>query len=371
MVTQTLLDGPRRAAGDGGSRRSSRASVRLWLFTVAGLVWLMVLIGGSTRVTGSGLSITEWAPIVGTVPPLSDAAWAEAFARYREIPQFRLVNPDMTLAEFRFIYAWEWGHRFLGRILGLVYALPLLVFWLGGRIPRAELPRHLAILGLGACQGMIGWWMVSSGLVDRVSVAPIRLAVHLTLAAALFAMILATALTLDREAPRARLSAARRTGAAVVLAWVFVQIFLGALVAGNDAGLVYDTWPLMGDRFVPGEIFELRPLWLNFLENTATVQFVHRMGAYVLFALALGQFVSIVVSPRGSSARVTSWALVFVVAFQILVGIATLLLNVPPSLALVHQAMAMLVLAAAVVHAVTVFSPGRVEAALGGAAPRF
>jgi cytochrome c oxidase assembly protein subunit 15 len=345
--------------------------VRLWLFSIAGLIWLMVLIGGSTRLTGSGLSITEWAPILGTVPPIGDAAWAEAFAKYRAIPQFRLVNPDMTLDEFQFIYAWEWGHRFLGRIIGFAYLVPMLFFFAVGRIGRAELPRHLAILGIGLLQAVIGWWMVSSGLVDRVSVAPLRLAVHLTLAAALFAMVLATALTLDHEMPAARLSTGRRIGAAVVLGWVFVQIFLGALVAGNGAGLVYDTWPLMGESFVPDEIFELQPLWLNFLENTSTVQFVHRIGAYVLFALALGQFVSIVVSPRGPSARVTGWALVFVVAFQILVGIATLLLNVPLSLALVHQGTAMAVLAAAVVHAVTVFAPGRAEAALGRAASGF
>jgi cytochrome c oxidase assembly protein subunit 15 len=349
----------------------SRGAVRLWLFSIAGMIWLMVLIGGATRLTGSGLSITEWAPILGTIPPLTDAAWAAAFAKYQAIPQFRLVNADMTLDEFQFIYAWEWGHRFLGRVLGLAYAVPLIFFLAVGRIGRAELPRHLAILAIGACQGLIGWWMVSSGLVDRVSVAPLRLAVHLTLAAGLFAMVLATALTLDREMPAAHLSPGRRIGAAVVLGWVFVQIFLGALVAGNGAGLVYDTWPLMGDSFVPGEIFELEPVWLNFIENTSTVQFFHRTGAYVLFALALGQFVSIVVSPRGPSARVTGWALVFVVAFQMLVGIATLLLNVPLSLALVHQGMAMLVLAAAVVHAVTVFAPGRAEVALGRATSGF
>ncbi|WP_228259668.1 COX15/CtaA family protein [Siculibacillus lacustris] len=345
--------------------------MRLWLFAVAGLVWLMVLVGGVTRLTGSGLSITEWAPILGALPPLNDADWAAAFAKYREIPQYRLMNAGMTLADFRFIYGWEWTHRLLGRLIGVAYAVPMVVFLATGAIRRAELPRFLALLVLGGLQGVIGWWMVASGLVDRVSVAPLRLAVHLTLAAMIFAALLWTALTLaEAGRPSRPMSRRRRLAAAVVLAWVFVQIFLGALVAGNDAGLVYNTWPMMGEHFVPPELMAYDPWWVNLFENHATVQFLHRMGAYLLFALALAQFVSIVVSGRTATARVSAFALGFMAAFQILVGIATLLLQVPLSLAIVHQGVAMLVLVAAVTHAVSVFSPGRVVAGLSHAADR-
>lgn len=343
--------------------RSDRP-VRLWLFGVALMVFAMVLIGGITRLTGSGLSITEWAPLLGAVPPLGDADWAAAFDRYREIPQYKLVNAGMTLAEFKFIYWWEWSHRLLGRLIGIAYAVPLAVFVVGGYIERARLPRFLILLALGGLQGAVGWWMVSSGLDTRVDVAPLRLAVHLTLAAVVFAALLWTALTLSAGGRTPRPSPVRRIGAGLSLVMVFVQIFLGALVAGNHAGLVYDTWPLMNGAFVPPELLAHEPWWRNFIDNRGTVQFVHRIGAYVLFALVLAQFVTIVVTARTATARVSAFALGFAVAFQILVGIATLLQHVPFSLALVHQGTAMGVLAAAVIHAVSVFAPGRMETTL-------
>ena len=338
--------------------------IRLWLYGVAVMIFAMVVVGGITRLTGSGLSITEWAPLLGTIPPLSEADWAAAFARYREIPQYRLLNAGMNLEDFRSIYWWEWSHRFLGRTVGVVYALPLLGFVLSGAIPMARLPRFLGLLVLGGLQGVVGWWMVASGLVDRVSVAPYRLAAHLTLAALIFAAVLWTALTLSNTGRTPRRSPLRRIGAGLVLLWVFVQIFLGALVAGNDGGLVYNTWPLMNGRVVPDDLFSHEPLWRNFFENPATAQFFHRLGAYVLFALVIVQFVLIVVTARTATARVSAFALGFLVVFQIMVGIAALMMQVPFSLALVHQATAMLVLTAAVVHAVSVFAPGRMETTL-------
>jgi len=338
--------------------------VRLWLYAVAAMIFAMVVIGGITRLTGSGLSITEWAPILGAWPPTNAADWEAAFSRYREIPQYRLLNAGMSLDEFRVLYWWEWGHRLLGRAVGVVFVLPFLGFVVGGVIPRARIPRYVGLLALGGLQGLVGWWMVASGLADRVSVAPYRLAVHLTLAALIFAAVLWTALTLSDGGRPPRRSPLRRIGASLVLVWVFVQIFLGALVAGNDAGLVYNTWPLMNGRVVPDDILSHEPVWRNFFENPATVQFVHRLGAYVLFALVLAQFVLIVVTARTATARVSAFVLGFLVAFQMMVGISTLLMQVPIPLALIHQATAMLVLAAAVVHAVSVFAPGRMETTL-------
>ncbi|NLH82393.1 MAG: heme A synthase [Phyllobacteriaceae bacterium] len=360
-MVPTTID---RAPEERRSREATLLPVRLWLFLVAGMIVAMVIVGGLTRLTESGLSITEWAPILGALPPLSDADWHAAFERYREIPQYRLLNAGMTLDDFRSIYWWEWSHRLLGRAIGLVFLIPMGVFWATGRIPRVHLARYLTIFALGALQGAIGWWMVSSGLVDRVEVAPLRLAVHLTLAAVLYAAVLWTALTLSARGRTPRPSPVRRIGAGAVLGWVFVQIFLGALVSGNHAGLVYDTWPLMNGHLLPPDAFAITPLWRDLIENHATVQFLHRMGAYVLFALVIVQFVTIVVTARTATARVSAFALGFVVAFQIMVGISTLLMHVPFALALIHQATAMAVLTAAVIHAVSVFAPGRMEQTL-------
>lgn len=360
MVPMSLERFPTAIPGEDAANRA----VRMWLYGVAALIFAMVVVGGATRLTESGLSITEWQPLLGVIPPLTETDWAAAFARYREIPQFRVMNADMTLDDFRFIYWWEWSHRLLGRFVGFAYAVPLVFFVATGRIPLARLPRHLVIFALGGMQGAIGWWMVASGLVDRTEVAPLRLAVHLTLAAALFAAVLWTALTLSSGGRMPRPSPIRRIGAGVVLGWVFVQIFLGALVAGNRAGLVYDTWPLMAGRILPGEAFTMVPLWHDLVENQATVQFLHRMGAYVLFALVIVQFVTITVTARTATARFSAFALGFAVAFQIMVGIATLLMHVPFALALIHQGTAMVVLAAAVIHAVSVFAPGRMERTL-------
>jgi cytochrome c oxidase assembly protein subunit 15 len=346
------------------STERSAHPVRVWLGIVAAMIFAMVVVGGATRLTGSGLSITEWAPIMGAIPPLTPADWAAAFARYKEIPQYRLENAGMTLDAFKAIFWWEWSHRLLGRSVGAVYTLPLVWFVVRGTIGRAKLPRFLILLGLGGLQGFVGWWMVASGLVDRVTVAPYRLAVHLTLASVLFAAIVWTALTCGKSSMTRRRSPVLRIGAGAIVGWTIFQIFLGALVAGNHAGLVYNTWPSMNGDFVPPDLFTWHPLWRNFFENHAMVQFLHRMGAYVLFAGVMVQFTLVVVTARTAMARISAFILGLTVAFQLLVGIATLLMLVPLSMALTHQAMAMIVLTAAVFHAVSVFAPGHIETAL-------
>ena len=336
------------------------AAVRVWLFGVAALVLAMTVVGGATRLTDSGLSITEWQPLLGAIPPLSDAAWAEAFQKYQQIPQFKILNHAMVLDEFKFIYWWEWAHRFLGRFIGLAYAVPLAWFALRRRIPAGFMPRLLVILLLGGMQGAVGWWMVASGLEARTSVAPYRLATHLTLACVIFAALVWTALSLKpRQATPIRtasLPVSIHVMAGVLLAAVFLQIFLGALVAGNDAGLVYNTWPDMNGAFLPAEALSLKPFWRNFFEDHATVQFVHRLGAYLLLAVSFWQAVAARRLSGADRARVSAFVVFGLTIAQAMVGIATLLLVVPLSIALIHQALAVILLGAVNYHTHEVFA---------------
>ncbi|HEX5775589.1 MAG TPA: COX15/CtaA family protein, partial [Caulobacteraceae bacterium] len=263
--------------------RSDRSTpVALWLFAVAALVVAMVLVGGATRLTGSGLSITEWRPVTGAIPPLSDAAWQAEFARYKTIPQYRELNQGMELAGFQAIYWWEWTHRLLGRLVGVVFAVPFVIFLVRRQIPKRLVWRCWVMLGLGALQGLIGWWMVSSGLADRVSVAPERLTVHLGLALLLFILLFWTALDAWSGQPRQESLTRWRTGALVFLAAVFAQSLLGALVAGTDAGLVYSDFPTRGGRLVPTD-YSGDGFWATLAHTQASVQFHHRRGAYALF----------------------------------------------------------------------------------------
>ncbi|WP_407051431.1 COX15/CtaA family protein [Methyloraptor flagellatus] len=345
-MTTIALDAP---AGASPGRRG-QGLVRAWLVLVALMVFAMVIVGGATRLTDSGLSITEWQPLLGAIPPMTDAAWAEAFAKYKAIPQYTQMNQGMDLAAFKFIFWWEWAHRFLGRMIGVVFFVPFVAFLATGLIARRDAGRFAAIFVLGGIQGAVGWWMVASGLVDRVSVAPYRLAVHLTLASIIFAALVWTAASLGRNDRRENEAPRIRTGAALVVAMVFVQIFLGALVAGNDAGLVYNTWPSMNGFVVPPEWLAMEPMWRNFFENHATVQFVHRGGAYILTALALIQ--AIVALRLGQSAPVRRSAvfLILAVLAQVVIGIGTLVMVVPLGMALLHQAFGILVLTAATLH---------------------
>jgi len=325
--------------------------VRVWLWAVAALVAATVIVGGATRLTGSGLSITEWRPVTGVIPPWGTTDWLLEFDKYRTIPQFLIVNPDMTLAKFKFIYWWEWTHRMLGRLIGFAFAVPFAVFLWRGLIDRPLFRKLGGLFALGGLQGAIGWWMVSSGLAERTDVSQYRLALHMTLACVILAGLVVLAVRLrgvsDAVLPRLRVSAA------VLLLLVLVQIFIGALVAKTGAGLTFNTWPLMDGSFIPpfDQLFAMVPYWKNLFENVMTIQFIHRMMAYLLFAAA---FLHAIDTQRSGPfpAGLRGAVLFALVAAQAMLGIVTLLWGSPLWVSLVHQAGAVAVLIAATVHLV-------------------
>jgi heme a synthase len=336
-------------------------AVRIWLLTVAVLIALMVVVGGATRLTESGLSIVEWKPVTGALPPLSEAQWNAAFEAYRNIPQYAALNAGMNIAQFKTIFWWEWSHRLLGRVIGMVYLLPFLYF-LWRYTLGAELKRRLwLIFGLGALQGAVGWWMVASGLSERTEVSHYRLATHLVLALLIYASIVWTLRRLGEREPLA-VSARLRTTSIVLVALTFVQLYLGALVAGLRAGLVYNTWPLIDGAFIPAgaRLWFDAPWWRNLFDNTLTVQFEHRMTAYALFVLAVLHVLDALRSSR-VAALGALW-LVAAIALQATLGILTLLNQVPIHLALSHQAIAIAVLTLAVMQAERL-APRHAEAA--------
>jgi cytochrome c oxidase assembly protein subunit 15 len=324
------------------------SAVALWLLAVAALVFAMVVVGGITRLTESGLSIVRWEPLSGTLPPIGDSAWAAEFAAYKQSPQYQLVNNGMRLADFKSIYFWEYAHRLLGRIIGLAFALPLLWFAWKRAIPRSYGWKLGFILALGAVQGAIGWWMVASGLVDRPDVSHIRLAVHLLTALAIFAVTLWVALDLLRLARDGAARPARMPTAAIwMLSLLFLQYLFGAYVAGLDAGFAYSSWPRMGDQWFPADAPLLEPFLRNFADNPIVVQFVHR---WLAFAVAAAALVLAGAAWRGGH-RESAAALAGAVTVQILLGILTLLSGVELWIAASHQAMAVLLLAATLVAA--------------------
>jgi heme a synthase len=321
----------------------SRA-VAVWLFLVAAMVFAMVLVGGATRLTGSGLSITEWKPISGAMPPMSAEDWMILFRKYQQIPEARQVNPDMTLEGFKAIFWWEWGHRQLGRLIGLVYALPFAFFAFTHRIPRRLMARCWLALALGALQALVGWLMVESGLTDRVDVAPERLMAHLGLALVIFCLLIWTGFE-AWAGPGRPISVGRWKGiSAALAAAVFVQILLGGLVAGNDAGMVYNDWPLMNGRLFPAD-YAADSLWRTVVHSPAAVQLHHRLGAYLLFAGAwLAAWGALRSRVLGLEVRQLAIALAGLVTLQAILGIVTLVHVTPLGLALAHQALAAVVL---------------------------
>jgi len=324
------------------SAKGSLAAVRIWLFAIAALIFAMVIVGGATRLTGSGLSITEWQPILGAIPPQSDAAWQAAFEKYKQIPEYQLVNPDMTLAGFKAIYRWEWAHRLLGRLIGFVFLLPFLYFLARRAIPRPSIPKVVALFILGGAQGALGWFMVKSGLSDRVDVSQYRLAAHLALATAIGAYAFWLGLSIGQDRDR-RASAATRP-AMLLCGLVYLQIIAGAFVAGLKAGHASNTWPLMNGDIVPAGLDVYSPWWLNLFENPLTAQFAHRMLAY-LVALAIGAFAfSAWRSKAAEALRVPALAMLGAVTLQIVLGVATIVYGVPLGFALAHQANAILLL---------------------------
>jgi heme a synthase len=329
-----------------------RRAVRLWLMAVAALIFATLVVGGATRLTESGLSIVEWKPVTGVLPPLDAAGWQVEFEKYQAIPQYRERNLGMSLDDFKTIYWWEWSHRVLARLVGAAFLLPFLWFLWQGSIERELRARLWTIFGLGAALGAVGWWMVSSGLSDRVSVSQYRLAFHLTLAGAIYAAILWTAQGLA-PAPRIIATGRIRAGAIAIVALTIAQIYLGALVAGLRAGLIYNTWPLIDGSIVPdpARLFFETPVWRNFFENTLTVQFDHRLAAYALWLLAMLHAIDVIRTLRGGAALTGALALASLVTLQAALGIVTLLYQAPLGLALLHQATAIVVLTVAVVHA--------------------
>ncbi|GLS18847.1 heme A synthase [Labrys miyagiensis] len=326
--------------------------IRAWLILVALMVVGMVVLGGATRLTGSGLSITEWKPIRGTIPPLSDADWAAEFERYKQIPQYVKLNLGMSLDEFKFIYWWEWTHRLVGRLIGFVFFVPMLVFWLKGWLTRELTWKLVGLLALGGSQGALGWWMVASGLADRTEVSQYRLAMHLTLACVIFLAITWVASSLADRRDGGVLPGLARAIAFGLVPLVVAQIFMGGLVAGLRAGLSYNTWPLMDGHFLPtlGNLYIMAPSWVNHFENVLTVQFQHRMVAYLIVILALIQ--GFVALRQGSGAARSRAVLITLIALaQAGIGIMTLLLVVPLWSAILHQLAGVILLAAVTVHA--------------------
>lgn len=328
------------------------SAVAAWLWIIAALVFAMIVVGGATRLTDSGLSITEWQPILGAIPPLSASDWQEAFEKYKQIPEYQLVNKGMSLHEFKVIYWWEWAHRFLGRFIGIAFALPLLFFWATGAIRRGFGWRLFGIFLLGGLQGAIGWYMVMSGLVDRVDVSQYRLALHLFVAFLIFGLVVWTAL--DLQAPPREFGALRTRSwlavlAAVLTVALYIQVVLGAFVAGTKAGLAYPTWPDMNGELIPSDLGKLEPWWRNIFEDITTIQFNHRVFAVLILVLAAVNLLAALVA-RVGAAIASSIAVVAVLAIQFAIGVWTLLNAVPLSLGLLHQGGGAIVLAVVLWH---------------------
>lgn len=324
--------------------------VRLWLLAAAVMVLLTLMVGGATRLTESGLSIVEWKPITGVLPPFSEPEWQAEFAKYQTIPQYQQLNQGMSLGAFKVIYWWEWSHRLLARLTGIVFLVPFLFFLWCGAIPARLRARLWEIFGAGAALGAVGWWMVSSGLTQGVAVSQYRLAFHLTLASAIYAAVLWTAQQLKTQERREDIPTRVRLGASTIAILLLLQIYLGALVAGLDAGLTYNTWPTIDGAIVPApeRLFFLQPAWRNLFENTLTVQFNHRMVAYAIWILAV---VHAFDAWRTCRAALSAVFLAGTLTLQALLGVVTLLYQAPLALALAHQVLAILVLTIGVIHA--------------------
>ena len=325
--------------------QGARRAIRLWLMSLFALVAAMIVVGGLTRLTGSGLSITEWAPVTGAIPPMSEADWQAEFERYRAIPQYELVNRGMSLEEFKVIYWWEWGHRQLGRLVGLVWAVGFFGFLIARKIPAGWTPRLLGLGALGGLQGAIGWWMVASGLEDgMIAVASYRLAVHLGLAFVILGLLAWYIMAMGRGAADLMQARRAREGRLVALStgWMhfaFLQIVTGALVAGIEAGRAFPEWPLMAGQIIPPNAFDMEPLWRNLFENPGLTQFVHRTLGYLLVVFGLFVWWRARASAHAGTRTAFHLAGAALVA-QLVLGIATVIHAAPWQLAIAHQGLA-------------------------------
>lgn len=322
-----------------------KKSIGIWLLTTAIMVFAMAVIGAITRLTESGLSIVDWRPITGIFPPMSPEAWAAELEKYRNTPEYQQINKGMSIADFQTIYWWEYIHRLWGRLIGLVYGLPLIYFWVKGELSPWLKPHLIVLLILGGLQGYIGWWMVQSGLVDRVDVSQYRLATHLTLAFFIFAYLLTLSFKLLMSAPPFGNSVRFQPILYLILILVFATMIMGAFVAGMNAGLAYNTWPLMDGEVVPQGLWSMTPVWINLFENPLTVQFLHRWIAQVTVVLILLASIWILMSKPNKGLKVATIHMIVMAILQLMLGIKVLLLGVPIWLGAAHQAGAFLLLA--------------------------
>ena len=334
--------------------------VATWLLFICFLIFVMVLVGGATRLTDSGLSITEWLPIMGAIPPLTEQDWAIAFNKYKQIPEYKLENQGMSLSEFKFIFWWEWSHRFMGRFIGVVFFIPMLWFWLTGRLNNQLKIKLLILFFLGGIQGALGWYMVQSGLVDRVDVSQYRLAAHLGLAVFIFAATYWVYLGLEKSrgirSVFKNINTTKLSGTGLTIL-IFLQIVLGAFVAGLHAGRAHNTWPLMDGQIIPDGLLQMSPWYLNFFENSLTVQFDHRVLAYIILLWACVQ-TYMVAKNMGEGRHLHSISLLLLAIFaQISLGIWTLLEVVPLSLGLLHQGGALILLLISLTHLHSLYYP--------------
>jgi cytochrome c oxidase assembly protein subunit 15 len=337
-------------AGNLSFEEQSLRRVALWLFSCCGLVFAMVILGGVTRLTGSGLSMVDWQPIKGAIPPLSEASWLAVFDQYKNFPEFQMVNQDMTLSGFKFIFLFEYAHRLLGRLIGIAFFLPMAWFWWRGYLSSSLKPKLIVMFVLGGMQGLLGWYMVKSGLVNDPHVSQYRLTAHLVLAILIYAYMLYVARDLQdicRRDPRQNIQSARFEWLLVIV--VLVMIASGGLVAGTRAGFIFNTFPDMNGQWIPDGLLALSPLWLNAFENMVTIQFDHRLLAYVLIAMVL--YNRFRLTAKSDSGRlVLANSLLLVIALQVCLGIFTLLNQVPVALGVMHQAGALLVLSVAILQ---------------------
>jgi cytochrome c oxidase assembly protein subunit 15 len=347
MSSATILEDSEKATP--ALARRARA-VRVWLAALAVLIVAMILVGGATRLTDSGLSITEWKPIVGVIPPLSESEWSEAFASYKTIPEYTELKRGMSLEEFKTIYWWEWAHRFLGRLIGFAFLIPFVAFLIAGYIPRPLFPKLLGLFVLGGLQGALGWYMVKSGLTVRTDVSQYRLAAHFGVALLILGYTLWLLFGLGRGGRAAPRDRSASLVACFVLALIVTQMLAGALVAGTDAGMGYNTWPLIDGAFVPPGLGEASPWYLNLFENPLTVQFQHRMLGYAVVLAALGQLAWLALKGADQPLIGSALTLALFALLQAALGVWTLLLSVPIVLGLAHQAGAIALFAVALYH---------------------
>ena len=340
---------------------SDHRQIALWLLTCAAVIFGMILLGGVTRLTNSGLSMVEWKPLVGIIPPLSQADWQELFLKYQQYPEYQKINMGMTLDEFKPIFMYEYLHRVLGRLIGIIFIIPFVYFYVTKKLSPQLSIRLTIMLILGGCQGVLGWYMVKSGLVDNPHVSQYRLTAHLGLAVLIYSFIVWTAL----DILNANVNQFRNLAlpSITITGLIFVMILSGGLVAGTRAGYAYSTWPLMGDSFIPAGLYAMQPAWLSAFEDITTIQFNHRILAYIIALFILGFVVKAFYLKVSGKLRTAVISLLVLLVVQISLGVSTLIFYVPISVAATHQvgAVALLTAALFVCHSLNSKNPFKIN----------